>query len=96
MFDDLRNTYEELGRMLSDAQESYGDLHPEDVAELLRNCGLKATELAQDILARRQYILEEVLPGWVVTHSGADAGIPPAEPPTGESPPVIGDGMDIF
>jgi len=95
MFDDLVATCQMLENMLSDAQESYGDLHPEDVAEILRNCELKAMELAREILASRRYVHEVVLPNWVTTASGSDAGMPPGEPPTGEPPPVTRDGMDI-
>lgn len=39
--------------MLSDVLENYGDMHPEDVMGILRNCGLKALELARDIEGRR-------------------------------------------
>jgi hypothetical protein len=90
MFDDLVATWEELGTLLADVQENHMDMHPSAVAEVLRNCGLKAMELTRDIEARRQYVIDEVLPDWTVTQSGADAGMPPAR-----QSPVSGDGMDI-
>jgi len=90
MFDDLVATCQMLENMLSDAQESYGDLHPEDVAEILRNCELKAMELAREILASRRYVLNEVLPDLEITATGSDPGMPPAEPPL-----VTGEGVDI-
>jgi hypothetical protein len=94
MFDDLIATWQELGSMLADVQENHTDMHPEDVAEILRNCGLKATELTQAIQERRTYILAEVLPNWTVTQSGRDAGMPAAKPPT-DQPPAIKGGQDI-
>jgi hypothetical protein len=52
-------------------------MYTKDVDGVLHNCELKATELAREIGARRQYVLEEVLPDWVVMQSGADAGMSP-------------------
>lgn len=95
MFDDLRAMWEELGAMLADVADNFADMHPADVAEVLRNCSLKATELAGDIQGRREYILTEVLPGWTLTNIGADAGMPPAKPKITQPLPAIKDGPDI-
>ena len=89
MFEDLLETWQELGNMLADVQENHTDMHPLDVAEVLWNCGLKATELTQAIAVRRQYVIE-LAPYWTITQSGADAGMPPA--PT---PPVAGEGPGL-
>ena len=64
--------------MLLDVQENHQDMHPDDVAEVLRNCGLKAEELTQAIAGRRQYVME-LAKDWEITQSGADAGMPPAK-----------------
>ena len=95
MFDDLIETWRELGNMLSDVQENHADMHPEDVAEVLRNCGLKATELTREIQARRGYILTEVLPNWLVTQSGADAGMPAAKSRITQPLPAVKEGPDL-
>jgi len=93
MFDDLIAIWEEVGAMLSDVAEHHTDMHPDDVAEVLRNRGLKAEELTRDILARRQYV-QELTPYWKVTQSGADAGMPAAQPKTTQPLPII-KGQDI-
>src|SRR2546421_7880062 len=94
MFEDLVNTWQELGNMLADVAQNFGDMHPDDVIGILDNCTLKATELTQGIVARRQYI-QELRRYWKVTPSGVDRGMPPAKPPTGHPPPVTQGGPDI-
>lgn len=93
MFEDLLITWQELGNMLADVQQNYGDMHPDDVIGVLGNCTLKAAELTQQIAARREYV-RELRPYWKVTQSGADVGMPPAGG-TRVVPPVTGEGMDI-
>ena len=80
--------------MLADVQQNYGDMHPDDVIGILDNCTLKAAELTQQIVARRENVLG-LAPYWKITQSGADAGMPPAKPPTVQPPPVIHGGPDI-
>ncbi len=53
MFEDLVETCQELQQMLTDVQENYGDFHPDDVIEMLRNCLVKSAELHRDIGAKR-------------------------------------------
>src|SRR5260221_3613019 len=77
MFEDLVFAWQELGKMLADVQQNYGDMHPDDVIGILDNCTLKATELAQEIVGRREYV-RGLAPYWKITNSGADAGMPPA------------------
>ena len=93
MFEDLVFAWQELGKMLADVQQNYGDMHPDDVIGILDNCTLKATELAQEIVGRREYV-RGLAPYWKITNSGADAGMPPAGG-TRVVPPVTGEGMDI-
>lgn len=94
MFEDLVETCQQLQQMLADVQENHTDFHPDDIAEMLRNCGLKAQELGQAIAARRQYVVE-LTPYWKVTQSGADAGMPPAGG-TPAVPPVTREGPGII
>lgn len=94
MFEDLIATWQELGNMLADVQENYGDMHPDDVMLMLDNCQFKAMELTEQIKVRREHVLG-LAPYWKITQSGADAGMPPAKPQTNQPPPVIGDGQDI-
>jgi hypothetical protein len=94
MFEDLLAAWQELGNLLADVQQNYGDMHPDDVIGILDNCTLKATELTQQIVARREYV-RGIAPYWKITNSGADAGMPPAKPQTGRPTPVTGDGQDI-
>jgi len=93
MFEDLIATWQEVGNMLADVQQNYGDTHPDDVIGILDNCALKATEMTQQIVERRQYV-QELTPYWKVTQSGADAGMPPAGG-NRVVPPVTGEGRDI-
>jgi hypothetical protein len=95
MFDDLIETWQELGNMLSDVQENHTDMHPSDVVGVLGNAMWKAMDLTQALEARRKYILTEVLPNWTVTQSGQDAGMPPAKAKTTQPLPVIKEGTDI-
>jgi hypothetical protein len=76
MVDDLMETWEQLGHMLADVGENFTDMHPDDVAKVLRNCELKATELTQQIAGRRKYV-EDIRTLWENTQSGNDAGMPP-------------------
>lgn len=94
MFEDLLAAWQELGNMLADVQQNYGDMHPDDVIGILDNCTLKAAELTQQIVARRENV-RGIAPYWKITNSGADAGMPPAKLQTDQPPPVIGDGKDI-
>jgi hypothetical protein len=70
MFEDLIATWRELGNMLADVQENYADFHPDDVIGILDNCTLKATELTQQIVARREYV-RGLAPFWKITNNGA-------------------------
>ena len=80
--------------MLADVQENYGDMHPDDVMLMLDNCQFKAMELTEQIKVRREHVLG-LAPYWKITQSGADAGMPPAKPQTGQPPAVIRDVKDI-
>lgn len=93
MFEDLIATWQELGNMLADVQENYGDMHPDDVIGVLDNCTLKATVLTQEIASRREYV-RGLAPYWKVTQSGSDAGRPPARQSQG-GPPVSGEGKEL-
>lgn len=88
MFEDLIAAWQELGNMLADVQENYGDMHPDDVIGVLGNCTLKATVLTQEIAARRQSVLE-LAPYWKITQAGKDAGMPPGIPPAAPEPPGV-------
>jgi hypothetical protein len=94
MVDDLMVMWEELGHMLADVGENYTDMHPDDVIGILDNCRLKATELTQQIVARRDYVqdIRSLIP---FTQSGADAGMPPAGRTPGV-PPVTGEGKQLL
>ncbi len=96
MFEDLVETCQELQQMLTDVQENYGDFHPDDVIEMLRNCLVKSAELHRDIGAKRAYIRLSILPGWEVTQRGDDAGMPPAGQPPPTKPPVTGEGKELL
>ena len=93
MVDDLMATWEELGNMLADVGENYGDMHADDVSEILDNCRLKATELTHQIVARWEYVqdIRALIP---VTQRGADAGRAPARQSQGV-PPVPGRGTEL-
>src|SRR5438034_11721197 len=70
MVEDLIATWQELGNMLADVGETYGDLHPDVVIAILDDCALKATELTQQIVARRAYV-EDIRALMPVTQSEA-------------------------
>ena len=87
MVEDLIVTWEELGNMLADVGENYGDMHADDVIGIPDNCRLKAMELTQQIVARRDYVqdIRALIP---------DAGVPPARQAPGV-PPVTGEGPGL-
>lgn len=87
MVEDLMATWEELGNMLAEVGENYGDMHPDDVIGILDNCRPKTTELTQQIAARREYVqdIRALIP---------DAGVPPARQAPGV-PPVTGEGPGL-